>query len=209
MTEYTKNPKVCSGAKPKICSSSQKHQQPCTGDKPVVCDRVAHMERQHFTEPQPIVCPRCGSSDVMKYGVRKGVQNYICSQCHRKFTAKDAPFHRWTSVEQIGASLNMFYDGMSLSSIARHLEENYKNPVNPSTVYRWIIRYTSKAIDILKPLKPKVSDTWVVDETVLKIAGDKMWFWDVIDEKTRFLLASHLSSNRTILDPTSTVWFLV
>jgi putative transposase len=185
MTDDTKKFKVCSASKPRVCPSSS---------------TVAHMEREHFTEPQPIVCKYCGSTDVMKYGMRNGVQNYICSQCHRKFTAKDTPFHMQTPTEQMGAALNMFYDGMSLSSIARHLEESYKNHVDPSTVYRWVIRYTNKAINILEPLKPKVSDTWVVDETVLKIAGDNMWFWDVIDEGTRFLLASHLSSNRTILD---------
>ena len=45
-----------------------------------------------------------------------------------------------------------------------------------------------------------MSDTWVVDETVVKVGGSNLWFWDVIDENTRFLLASHLSRSRTILD---------
>lgn len=136
----------------------------------------------------------------MKYGIRSGVQEYICLKCGRKFNEKDAPYRMRTTVEQLGASLNMFYDGLSLSAIARHLDETYNNPVNPSTVYRWIIRYTSEAIRILEPLKPLTSDTWVVDETVIKVSGENLWFWDVIDEGTRFLLASHLSKSRTISD---------
>lgn len=177
------------------------------GSKPKPCSIVnscsigtAHLEKSHFTEPKPIVCPRCGSLDVMKYGVRHGVQDYICRNCNRKFNAKDAPFHMWTSSEQIGASLNMFYDGMSLAKIARHLNDNYHNPVNASTVYRWIIRYTAKAIDLLTPLKPTVCDTWVVDETVVKVGEKNVWYWDILCEESRFLIASHLSKTRTILD---------
>jgi len=166
----------------------------------IEAESMARLEKAHYTEPQPIVCKWCGSTDVMKYGIRNGVQNYICRKCKRKFTAKDTPYHMQTPTEQIGAALNMFYDGLSLSAIARHLEETYKNPVNPSTVYRWILRYTSEAIRILDPLTPNVSETWVVDETVIKVAGYKVWFWDIIDADTRFLLASHLSRGRTILD---------
>jgi len=32
---------------------------------------------------------------------------------------------------------------------------------------------------------------------MLDIGGKKVWFWDLIDIKTRFLLASHMSFNRT------------
>ena len=153
-----------------------------------------------ITEPELIACKWCGSADIMKRGIRKGVQNYICKACGRVFIAKDAPYHMQTSIEQIGASLNMFYDGMSLSAIANHLKETNNNPVNASTVYRWLIRYTFIALTILEPLQPKVSDTWIVDETVIKVGGHKLWFWDIIDEETRFLLASHLSKSRTTLD---------
>lgn len=41
---------------------------------------------------------------------------------------------------------------------------------------------------------------WVADETVLDIDGKNVWFWDIIDIKTRFLLASHMSKTRIILD---------
>jgi len=161
---------------------------------------VAYLEERHFVEPQPIACKWCSSLDIMKYGIRNGVQEYICLKCKRKFNAKDAPYKMRTTVEQIGASLNMFYDGLSLGDIARHLYETYNNPVNRSSVYRWIVRYTSEAIRRLEPLKPIVGDTWVVDETVVKVAGSNIWFWDIIDEDTRFLLASHLSKTRAITD---------
>jgi len=48
--------------------------------------------------------------------------------------------------------------------------------------------------------KPEVGDVWVADETVLKIDGKNVWFWDIIDAKTRFLLASRISKSRTTKD---------
>jgi len=139
----------------------------------------------------------------MKYGIRNGVQEYICLKCKRKFNAKDAPYKMRSPVEQIGASLNMFYDGLSFADVSRHLDETYDNPVSRSTVWRWVTKYTVEALRILEPLKLKVGDTWVVDETVIKVAGKNMWFWDIIDEETRFLLASHLSRSRGMLDVVS------
>ncbi len=42
---------------------------------------------------------------------------------------------------------------------------------------------------------------WIADETALNIGGShKVWFWDIIDTKTRFLLASHISTKRTTQD---------
>lgn len=75
-----------------------------------------------------------------------------------------------------GPSLNIYYDGLSFSDIARHLDKTYNSSDNPSIVYRWVIRYTSELIRVLEPLKPIVSDTWVVDETVIKVAGDNFRF---------------------------------
>ena len=160
----------------------------------------ASLSDHHFTIPEPITCKWCGSTDIKKYGVRDGVQEYLCLKCNRKFIEKDAPYKKQTPSQQIGASLDMFYDGLSFADVARHLERNYNNPVNESTVYRWVMSYTAKAIAAFGPLKPQVSDTWIVDETVVKIEGGNLWFWDIIDEETRFLIASHLSRSRTITD---------
>lgn len=157
---------------------------------------VAYLEDHQFTEPEPIKCPRCGSDDVDKYGVREGVQEYICLKCHRKFHAGDTPFGMRTPIEQIGASLNMYYTGSSLTDIANHLSQTYNNPVSRTAIYAWLIKYSEKAIEILEPLKPKVSDVWIADETAIKFEDRLYWIWDIIDRDTRFLLATLLSPNR-------------
>lgn len=172
------------------------HQEPhCVIEKSEPC-HIADMGKAHFTEPEPISCPYCHSKDVMKYGVRNSVQNYICSQCKRKFNIKGAPFHMWTPADQIGASLTMYYNGLSLSDVAEYLNETHDNPVNPSTVYRWLLKYTEQAINVFDKFTPKACDTWIADETAIKFQDKLYWIWDIICRDSRFLLASYLSPNR-------------
>jgi transposase-like protein len=101
-----------------------------------------------------------------------------------------------TAVEQVGASLTMYYTGSSLSDIVQFLKQTFDNDVERSTVYRWLIKFTKEAITIFKEFKPKVSDTWIADETAIKFQDKLYWIWDIIDRDTRFLLASYLSPNR-------------
>jgi transposase-like protein len=98
---------------------------------------------------------------------------------------------------QIASALGGFYEGLSLNSIRRQLEQTYHNYPSDSTVYEWITRFTKEAISLIKDYTPIVGDVWIADETVLKIGGENIWFWDCIDDKTRFLLASHMSLTRT------------
>jgi transposase-like protein len=76
----------------------------------------------------------------------------------------------------------------------------HQNYPSDSTVYEWITKYSDHAVKHAIQYKPNVGDVWVADETMLSIDGKKVWFWDIIDAKTRFLLASHISIKRTTTD---------
>jgi putative transposase len=144
-----------------------------------------------------VVCKFCGSHKVIKYGHYRGMQRFFCKNCKRKFADNDALPNMQTPIEQVGTAIGMYYEGQSLNSITRLLTQIYHSYPSDSTVYRWISRFTRQAIDEAKDYKPNVGDTWVADETVLTLDdGGKIWFWDIIDAKTRFLLASHLSRSR-------------
>ncbi len=146
------------------------------------------------------MCKHCGSSGVVKFGTYKGVQRYYCKVCKRKFTANDNLFHMKTPANQVSSALSMYYEGMSIKAIRRQLGQEHGNTPSTATIYEWIQKYTQYAIDSAKDYHPNVGDTWIADETVLEIDGQNVWFWDVIDEKTRYLLASRLSLNRTTND---------
>jgi len=104
------------------------------------------------------------------------------------------------SSSEVASALGMYYRGMSIDDIRNHLNEQYQTYLSTSTVYEWITRFTGEAIHKLKNEIPNVGDKWIADETVLDIGGHKVWFWDIIDAKTRFLLASHMSYSRTVQD---------
>jgi transposase-like protein len=91
----------------------------------------------------------------------------------------------------------MYYRGMSIDEIRQHLDQQYNNCPSSSTIYDWICRFSEEADRKTRDYKPNVGYVWLADETMLDIGGKKVWFWDLIDIKTRFLLASHMSYNRT------------
>ncbi|MFC2060300.1 IS6 family transposase [Chloroflexota bacterium] len=148
----------------------------------------------------PIVCKHCGSHNVIRYGTYNGNQRFRCKDCKRKFADNDALPEMQTPVEQIEAAVSMFYEGQSLNSITRLQTQIYGSYPSDSTIYRWVSRFTKRAVKDLKGYKPDVGSIWVADETVLKIDGQNVWFWDMIDAKTRFLIATHISRTRTTKD---------
>jgi len=148
-------------------------------------------------------CKFCGSKKVIRYGHYRGVQRFFCKDCKRKFADNDALPNMQTPIEQVGAAIGMYYEGQSLNSIRRLLTQIYHSYPSDSTVYRWISRFTRQAINEAKTYKPEVGDTWVADETVLDIDGQNVWFWDIIDAKTRFLQAFIWGECATIANDSS------
>jgi len=145
-------------------------------------------------------CKYCASSNVIKYGSFRGIQRYWCKDCKRKFAGNEALPKMKTPSKQIEDAMSMYYGGMPLDSIQRHLYQEYNNYLSESGIYNWIIRFSKEATNRAKPFKPAVGDIWVADETVLRVGRKNIWFWDIIDIKSRYLLATHLSTGRTIGD---------
>ena len=148
----------------------------------------------------PSECKYCHSTAIVKYGQYKGVPRYFCKACKRKFKADNTLFHMKTPANQVSACLSMWYEGMSQNAIRRQLKQDYGNTPSTATIYEWIDKYTQSAIANTRDYHPRVGDVWVADETVLRIDGQNVWFWDIIDRDTRFLLASRVSVTRTTRD---------
>ena len=150
---------------------------------------------------ETVTCKYCNSTAIVKYGSYKGVPRYFCKSCQRKFKRDDKQFKMKSSTEQVSTALHDYYDGgSSVRAIGRHiLQETGKTP-STATIYEWIQKYTQYITDSIKDYHPKVGDSWVADETVVKVGGQNLWLWDIIDEKSRYLLASRLSTSRTTRD---------
>ena len=142
-------------------------------------------------------CKFCGSSNIIRYGTFRSVQRWWCNDCKRKFADNDALPEMKTPIRQISSALSMYYRGVSLDDIRDHLDQQYDNQPSSSTVYEWVTRFSAEAFNKARDYTPNVGDVWLADETVLKVGGKSVWFWDLIDVKTRFLLSSHMSYRRT------------
>ena len=142
-------------------------------------------------------CPHCESDRVIKVGKRDGYQRYQCKSCDRKFHANgNAPGKRYPA-NQMGAAVRLFYSGMSYKQIAENMVEMYDVPEpSKATIYEWVRDYTAVALREMDKHKAETGDSWVADEMQVTVGGQKFWNWNVMDEDTRYILASHLSKRR-------------
>jgi transposase-like protein len=94
----------------------------------------------------------------------------------------------------------MYYEGLSLNEIKRVIKQIYNKDVSDYGIYTWVDRFTKDAIETARHYRPETGYVWAADETVIDVVGKQYWLLDVIDIKTRFLLASKLSPNRWMED---------
>lgn len=153
------------------------------------------------TTTQQMKCKNCGSTAVVRFGTYKGVQRYWCKSCQRKFKADSDIFHMKVPADYVSSAVSMYYSGMSVNDICTHLKQEHNYYPSNSVVYKWIEKYTREAIKHFKDYHPQVGDTWVADETMLNLDGEhSVWFYDIIDKDTRYLLASRVAISRTTND---------
>jgi len=74
--------------------------------------------------------------------------------------------------------------------LARHWHEWPRSHVS---IWRWLHRFARYVRRLFARLAPKLSHRWQADEMCVFIRGKPCWNWEVMDEGTRFWLASHLT----------------
>ncbi len=147
-----------------------------------------------------VMCPSCDAKDIIKFGTRKGKQIFKCKPCGTRFTEGGALPHRRIPPNVVGDAIVGFYDGLSYRDIQRQMETRYGFKPSTATLYEWVRDYVKRGSQFLSDFKANTGDTWVADEMMVRIDGHQMWLWNVMDAKSRYLLATHLSPTRTIRD---------
>ena len=152
--------------------------------------------------PTNPACERCKSGDVILSGKRRNksgaVARYLCKACGFRFTGRDGFQRRRSDPEKIALALDLYFRGMSVRKVADHLAQVYSLKVSPATVYNWIAYFGKLAAEWMDRQGAKVGERWHVDETVVNVNGDHAYVWNVMDAETRFLLATHVSKNRSL-----------
>ena len=144
-----------------------------------------------------ILCPYCQSDAVVKNGRRYGHQVFRCNTCRKAFKNTGAVNGHKMPADHIGAAIQDYYSGKSYKQIAETMAKEYGIPEpSKATIYEWVRDYSEKAVDQMEGQRVVTGDEWVADEMAVDVGGEKVWLWNVMDGKTRYILACHLSKER-------------
>ena len=149
------------------------------------------------TETVTVNCPYCDDIRVVKNGKQAGKQRYRCKGCRKQFNDTGAVHGHRVPANQVGAAIDMYYSGMSYKQIAEMMAKTFDIP-EPSkgAIYEWVVDYTDAAVEEMSQHPAHTGRSWVADEMQVKVGGEQLWNWNVMDSETRYVLASHLSPNR-------------
>ena len=153
-------------------------------------------DEKNLDADKPFCCKFCGSENIIKYGMKNKKQEYQCKDCNRRFI-NNLYFERLKADPKIIClTLDLYFKGVSLRKIVDHLKQFYNLKVSHTTLLRWIENYISIMDSYVSQFKPKLGTVWQVDEMMIDIDGDWYYLWNIMDEFTRFHLASVISKER-------------
>jgi transposase-like protein/DNA-directed RNA polymerase subunit M/transcription elongation factor TFIIS len=159
-------------------------------------------------EPK-ITCPSCKSANVIKWGIRKTTfgenQRFRCHDCGHRFVVDKGFCRMKNSPKTITLTLDLYFKGVSQRKIVDHLKQFENVNITQPTILSWIKKYLKLLAKYSEKYKADVGNIWHSDETTvfIKKEGEKkyyQWIWNVMDAKTRYLLACQVSETRYIKD---------
>jgi transposase-like protein len=97
----------------------------------------------------------------------------------------------------ISSSIDFYFEGLSIRKVSTQIEKLYGVHVSNVSIWKWIMKYSALVSKYVETLNPQLLGIYHVDETAIKCNGVQKWFWEIIDEQTKFLVAGHLSGVRS------------
>ena len=77
-----------------------------------------------------ISCPRCHSQNIIKRGIARGKQRWLCKECKYQFTRMDQTLGKPQNIKQ--QAVKLYCSGLSFRAIGNLLNVSF------SAVYRWV-----------------------------------------------------------------------
>jgi IS1 family transposase/transposase-like protein len=154
-----------------------------------------------------LICPTCGSDDIMKNGTtRRGKQNYKCRDCGRQFVENP----QWKPIGPDRSALidRLLLEKIPLAGIARVMQVSED----------WLQRYVNRCYQLLPqrvrvqpkpkgPLSVQMDELW----SFVDNKGNKQWVWLALDAVTREIVGCFIgdrskSSARGLWDSMPSVY---
>jgi putative transposase len=163
--------------------------------------QISPQKNSKNSEFKKVLCRFCKSKNTIKRGKRKTqnrglIQRYFCKDCKKRFTANDGFFRMRNNPEKITFCLDAYFRGMSLRKLQENLEIFQGKNSHYSTILRWIQKYCKQIGEFTDKLKLNISPSIQLDEMEFKTKGKDSWFIDIIDVRTRYIVASNYEYSR-------------
>lgn len=144
-------------------------------------------------------CKFCNSTEIIKKGLRKNktynLQVFQCKSCNKKFSINLGFERMKASPQVITSAMQLYFTGESLRNVQKFLElQGVK--ITHKTVWNWIRKFTSLMESYLEKITPQVGDKWRADELYLKVKGNMKYLYALMDDDTRFWLASQVADTK-------------
>ena len=153
---------------------------------------------------QRTLCMYCNSKDTIGYGKRQTQsgqkQKYKCNDCNKYFI-DEKNFERYKGNGKVTtAILDLYFKGVSLRGIKDHLKQFYNLSLDHSNILRRIQKYSKTIDEYVKTLKPELKQIWHHDEMKIQAGGKWKWLWNVMDNETKFLITTQVSTKAKVKD---------
>ncbi|MFW6026134.1 MAG: DDE-type integrase/transposase/recombinase [Candidatus Woesearchaeota archaeon] len=162
---------------------------------------MKHKDSKKDEYKKVLKCPKCSSTNYKKRGFRhtkkRGkIQRYECKECGKAFIEDNGFKKMKNNPKKVTLCLDLFFKGMSLRKIKRHLQAFYPENSSHVSVWKWVIKYSNMISKFTNTLKfNPISNTELDEMEYTK--GEEGWFIDSIDTETRFMVASNFVKERS------------
>jgi len=151
-----------------------------------------------------VECKFCGSISLVRKGKRQTrigeKPQYLCKTCGKWFVWSEGLDKARYDSKIVALALDLYFTGLSLRKIVRHLKQFYGLEITHVTIYGWIQRYMKIVAEYLVRFQPMTSGVLHVDEMKVKVGGEWVWLWNALDNQTRYLVSNHITQGREIKD---------
>jgi len=150
---------------------------------------------------KPKRCPFCRSRLIIKWGFvynhKTKKRRYFCKNCKNTFVFKDGFYRMRKSRELITECLNLYVNGLSTRKTKEHIEQFSEVRITHTSVLNWLRKYSVMLKLFTDKLPVNLGGMYHTDEIFIKCKGQENYFWNIVDKDTRFLVATHYSTERT------------
>jgi len=108
-------------------------------------DFIEHVKK--LADRPDVTCKFCHSDEVVKNGIRKGTQYWLCKNCGRGFVNNNAMPRMKFSSNTMMKAVNNYLNNVPVREIQKDIEKESNILPSDSTIYGWIKKFTKHPYD--------------------------------------------------------------